>query len=199
MEKQEQPNQTTDAIMAARMTAIEAMVSYIHQWIASHDDPMRVQCKYKQECCDGFVLGHLIREFKKLGLYPEVPSTHNLSVEEIRDKIASVKYPEFVFFDDISVNGCCDRPQRCICKLPRCYYCMNNNCKRCNVSHIPGTPKINHARCGPVGSFAEVVTDIITKIEGLEYSRFVGKRKSEGNNGPNIEANADMWDCLKYI
>ena len=69
-----------------------------------------------------------------------------------------------------------------------------NNTYKLSVEH-----GANHASCVPISSFVAEVADIITKIEGLEYSCFVGKKRDEGNSGPNIEANADLWDCLKYI
>jgi len=182
--------------MRARTAAIEAIIGCVRQCIASYDDPMKVQCQYKRECCDAFVLGLLIREFKKVGLYPEAPSIHKQSVKEIRDKIASVKSPKFLFFDELNtlVDGCCGKPEFCTCW---CYDSINNMWVNCR--NIQKLSVQNHARCTPIGSLAAAVTKITTKIEGLEYSRFVGKKTDEGYNGSNVEANADLWDCLKYI
>ena len=57
----------------------------------------------------------------------------------------------------------------------------------------------NHAACLPISSIITEVTGIVTAIEGLQYSRFVGKKQDEQKNGVNVGANADLWDCLKYI
>jgi len=184
------------------MAAIEAMIGCVRQCIASYDDPMKVQCQYKRECCDAFVLGLLIREFKKVGLYPEAPSIHKQSVKEIGDKVASVKRPKFALFDDpkVPVDGCCSTPVLCTCGRSWCYNCSSKRCMICHRDYKPPVAlEVNHASCAPIGSVAAAVTDITTKIVGLEYSRFVGKNKDEGYNGSNVEANADLWDCLKYI
>lgn len=205
------PQAIVSAIMVARKAAITAMFSCIRQSISKYDEPMKVQCQYKRECCDAFVLGLLIREFKRIGVYPETPSIRQQSVEDIRDKIASMKHPEFAIFGDLKLAGSCGMHEFCKCGSPWCSNCINKKCMKCNKAHILPANDVNHANCAPIGSLVTEVTDIMTKIEGLEHSRFVRtekdkgngyfkkKKKDKGNIGSNVEANADLWNCLKYI
>ncbi|KAF8426735.1 hypothetical protein EV426DRAFT_592604 [Tirmania nivea] len=192
------PQIIVDEIMAARAMAIEAIVSFVHQSITLYDNPMRVQCQYGRECCDAFVLGLLIRNFKKMGLYPEASSICMQSVKHIRGRIAFLEQPEFAFFDSCKAVGCCDNPLLCTCKSSRCNNCNHKLCVRCKNAYKLAH-EVNHASCAPFGSFVAKATDVVDKIEGLEYSRFVGKKKDEGNNGSDTEANANLWDCLQYI
>lgn len=184
--------------MEARTTAIEDIVSCVQEYITSYGNTTGVRCLYNREPCDAFALGLLIREFKRVGLYPESPSIHKQSVKGIRDKIMSLKQPEFVFFD--KAVGCCLTPQLCECAaVGTCVYCLYRDrvCVNCKKYHKPMNETCtNHADCSPLESICTKVTEIVDRIEGLQYSHFVGIRNGEGGNGFNAD---DLWDCLKYI
>ncbi|KAF8468193.1 hypothetical protein BDZ91DRAFT_722092 [Kalaharituber pfeilii] len=102
------PQFYVDEILRKREAVIQRILDYIASLLYEYGAPINpiplvsgingeLKCQLKPhetELCDIFILGHLIREFKRIGAYPPSDTFKRSSVNYMKDLLSSLKFPD---------------------------------------------------------------------------------------------------------
>ncbi|KAF8436196.1 hypothetical protein BDZ91DRAFT_310257 [Kalaharituber pfeilii] len=203
------PQFYVDEIRKRRETAIQSILAQVDRLLYEYGAPItptpfvfgandQLKCQlmsHKTELCDTFMLGHLIKEFKRIGAYPASATFTENSVNAIKNLLTSLKFPDEIILQ--KPIQCCKTPQfqqigslssLAASSQPSAIKCLN-----CNT--IKQEPP-NHASCSPKKRLIAGVDHIIVKIQGLGYREGPGKRGANELRPP--AAGTDLWNCITY-
>ncbi|KAF8468196.1 hypothetical protein BDZ91DRAFT_848049 [Kalaharituber pfeilii] len=197
------PQYYIDEIFKRRETAIQSILVRVNSLLYEYGAPItpipfvvgtndQLKCQstsHQSELCDSFMLGHLIRELKRIGTYPAPAAFKGISVNHIRTLLCSLKFPDKIFLQNSPV--CCK-------KLSSSTAVTTKRCPSCNETQNT-LPPPNHADCAPNKRLIADVDHIILNVQGLDYCVNV---KSAGRGATKEicppAAGADLWHCIKY-
>ncbi|KAF8444345.1 hypothetical protein BDZ91DRAFT_803794 [Kalaharituber pfeilii] len=189
-----------DEILKKRETAIQSILAHIDSFILGYWTPIttttsgseasgQLKCQsaaYKTELCDTFMLGHLLRELKRIGAYPASSTFKESSLNAIKALLLSLKFPDEVIFQ---------KPTEC-CKTPYFRSDSWSGPAKCQYCYKPKPEPPNHANCSPKTRLIKSVDNVITKIQGIKYREGTGKSPIKELRPP--AAGTDLWNSIKY-
>lgn len=191
-----------DAIAASRLQAIEEIFDHIHKQIAYYypntsDGTTRSRCRHirDQHTCDALALGLLLREVRRLNVYP-TPTAGVIckSVTHIVQLLNGLAFPKSVLMTQSS-DGCCAVPN-----LPECHtgasYCLRCvTCTSCSRRYKPGAIGIRHdGECSPVRRFKRGLVEIVDRVKGMDFGIFARDTKRKDN----ASKPSDLWNSIEF-
>ncbi|KAF8441189.1 hypothetical protein BGX38DRAFT_819457 [Terfezia claveryi] len=134
------PQAIKDALLAARLQAIEVLLDCVHNAIERYSSiTSGLNCHFRHEGCDALYLGLLIREFKRLNVYPVSSAVLAGSVSLLKTLLDGVKFSSQYLLNELP-GGCCGDPQMPFChpNWDTCRNCVRCfNCKlRCKIEGL---------------------------------------------------------------
>ncbi|KAF8446699.1 hypothetical protein BGX38DRAFT_1192759 [Terfezia claveryi] len=194
------PEIVMDAIAASRLQAIEGIVDHIHKQIEYYYPttsdggltPFRCRHNRDQHICDALTLGLLLREVRRLNVYPTLPpEVARKSVTYLVQLLNGLTFPMMTK----SSGGCCAVPD-----LPECHtggsYCLRCvTCMNCNRRYRPGTIGTRHdGKCLPVQRFKRGLVEIVDCVKGVDFGMFARDTKHRDN----VTKPSDLWNSVQF-
>ena len=191
-----------DTIAASRLQAIEEISDHIHKQIeyyypntSGSTSPFRCRQSRGQNNCDALTLGILLREVRRLNVYPTLTSkVASKSVTHIVRLLNGLVFPRSILMTESS-GGCCTVPS-----LPECHsggsYCLRCvTCTSCDKRYKPGAVGTKHdGECSPVRRFKRGLVEIVDCVKGVDFSIFA--RDTKGKD--NASKPSDLWNSVEF-
>ncbi|KAF8426725.1 hypothetical protein EV426DRAFT_560114 [Tirmania nivea] len=180
------PGHIVAQISSRRRITIKAIINNLHSSIEEYGTPETSKCTSKQDACDDFVLGFLIRTFKRLKMYPDASQIASQAIRDIKTLLDGVSFPTNVIISGSSMYQCsCGK---CTSQGSHCRYCGSSVSLRVATSHA--------STCSPLLGYQRKIQNLINSMEGLKYTDPVRITPVKNTAAPCSRAN--LWDCLEY-
>lgn len=194
-----------DEIKTARCNAVISIVNMISDKVNQYTKyPSSNQCHFKEPGCDATSLGLLIRALKEVDIDAFNSMTllvTTKSVNEIRQVLHTLRWPQYLpscsYADSRTLGStpCCTKPQwpanQPLVDIAT-HSVLCTSCRKLYSIHGSG----GHAvKCSPLQKLQERADEVVEKIQGLEYSRFVGGKNKEHFSGTPA-AGSNLWKTV---